>query len=487
MTDNAHASDQLSVLSQRERMVAAKFADGMTYREIGEALFIAPSTVRTHLSAIYQKLGVSSKVGLAKLFSEERAGSLSDASHPIQARDGAPLVAILPFDSLSPEARWERLADGIWLDVITGLARYSHIMVAAPQATRPFKGEHSDLRAIGRELEASYVIEGSVQASDSQVRVWVQLVDVGSGASLWAERYDRPAQDLFAIQDAVTNSVVNVLGGCYGRFIQVRRDAARRKPPSGVGAYDCYLLGVEQLDLDTRASTEEAVRLLSRAVELDPNFARAWSRLAFAYHSQAYNAYGADPWLSLDRCIACTEKALSLDPEDAAVRHGSGCLRAWKGDIKGAAEENSRLVSNAPNDSMTLALVAECRALVAGDPEEACSLIERAIDLNRNAAPQWYFGTLAVTRFVTGRYADSVEAMRLGTANTPCHLMFHAMASAMAGETSDAAASAARLASEFPAFTVDGFVRRYPVVNPPALSAFAEGARRAGLPLSAQG
>ena len=282
--------------------------------------------------------------------------------------------------------RWERLADGISADVINGLARYSHMAVTARQTTLSLKGRRGDLRSIGRELNADYVLEGSLQASEGQVRIWVQLIDVANGASLWATRYDQPADNLFAIQDAVTHNVVNVLGGCYGKFIQVRRDAARRKPQASLGAYDLYLLGVDQLDIDTRAATAEAIRLLSKAVEIDPSFARAWSRLGFAYHSEAYNAYGADASELLRRCISCTERAMSLDPDDVLVRQPAGCLRAWRGDLKGAEEENSRALASAPNDGMTLALVAECRSMGAGDPHEGCKLIERAIDLNPNAA-----------------------------------------------------------------------------------------------------
>src|SRR5262245_39217686 len=139
MTDRARLKDQLAGLSARERMVAAKFADGMTYREIGEALFIAPSTVRTHLNAIYQNLGVTSKVSLARLVSVPPSERAADLSQPVQARDGAPLVAILPFDNLTAEERWETLADGIAADIITNLARYAHIAVAARQTTLAYK------------------------------------------------------------------------------------------------------------------------------------------------------------------------------------------------------------------------------------------------------------------------------------------------------------------------------------------------------------
>lgn len=483
MPNDVGAPNALAELSARERMVAIRFADGMTYREIGQALFIAPATVRAHLSSIYQKLGVGSKIALARVLAGQPLEKTIEInpSQPIQARDGAPLVAILPFDTLTPNERWEHLADGISANIITALARYSHISVTARQTTLSFKGRRDDARSIGRELNADYVLEGSLQASKKQVRIWVQLTDTESGGSLWAARYDEPVDNHFTIQDSVTSKVVSVLGGCYGKFMQVRRDAARRKPQSSVGAYDCYLLGVEQLDLDTRSSTEQAVRLLSKAVSLDPSFSRAWSRLGFAYHSEAYNAYGADPSASLRRSISCAEKALFLDPDDMLVRQAWGCQLALKGDLKRADEENSRALASAPTDSMTLALVAECRVLVSGNPHEGCELIKRAISLNPNTAPRWYFDVLGGAHFVTGGYQESVEAYCRGIDATPSALMFRAMAYAMADDSGHAAQFGAILSSEFPDFTVEGFVHNYPVTNPPALAAVWEGARRAGL------
>lgn len=482
MSDGLQTADHLAELSARERLVAARFADGMTYREIGEALFIAPSTVRTHLNTIYRKLGVSSKVGLARIVSEQQPDKATDPSHPRQAREGAPLVAVLPFDDLSVDGNWAGLADGLTSDIISNLARYAHIAVAARQTTLLYRRGRGDLRSIGSELNADYLLEGSLQASGGQVRIWIQLVDVASGASLWASKYDQPAGDLFAIQDTVTDSVVNALGGCYGKFIQLRRDLARRRPAAARTAYDCYMLGIELLDADTHECIEQAIALLSEATAIDPGFARAWTRLGFGHHSLAYNAYVPTPSLSLQRCISCIEMALSLDPEDIAVRQTVGCLRAWRGDLKGVKEENARALASAPNDSMTLVLVAERQVLCAGDPQEACDLVERAIGLNPDFAPPWYFATLGHALLVAGRHAESVEAQRRGGVDgIPSSMMFHAMACAMAGDDAEAAEYARRLAKEFPAFTVSGFVETYPVVNPRALAVMREAARRAGL------
>ncbi|MER9631163.1 LuxR C-terminal-related transcriptional regulator [Mesorhizobium sp. M0296] len=133
----------LTGLSDRERVVAAKFAEGMTYREIGETLFIAPTTVRTHLSVVYRKLGVSSKVALASLLSSESRQESGQARFEglSPGGSGPPVIAVLPFENLSSDERWGRLADGLSADIIVDLARYSALAVIARQTDADVQGK----------------------------------------------------------------------------------------------------------------------------------------------------------------------------------------------------------------------------------------------------------------------------------------------------------------------------------------------------------
>ncbi len=135
-------------LSDRERAVAAKFADGMTYREIGESLFIAPTTVRTHISTIYRKLGVHSKLALAALISDQTRPSISD-----QGQSEPPVIAVMPIENLSGDELWNRLADGLSADIIVDLARHSDLAVVARQTMSCYKGRRQDIRSVAQELE----------------------------------------------------------------------------------------------------------------------------------------------------------------------------------------------------------------------------------------------------------------------------------------------------------------------------------------------
>ena len=235
---------RLSELSDRECLVATKFAQGMTHREIGEALFIASSTVRTHLAAIYRKLGIHNKAALANLFAAFQpptSASVSFAENHYDGR-GRPVVLVLPFENLSADERWTRIAEGFSADLMVDLARYPDLAVVALQTLLSANGSATG----GEGLRADYLLEGSLQAVGSRVRVCVRLADALNGVSLWAIRSDRSTEDLLSVQDGVVESVINALAGCEGKLANHRREAIRGRPPADLGAYDCYLLGAEQ-------------------------------------------------------------------------------------------------------------------------------------------------------------------------------------------------------------------------------------------------
>ncbi|MER8531114.1 adenylate cyclase, partial [Mesorhizobium sp. M1272] len=216
------------------------------------------------------------------------------------------------------------------------------LAVISRQTMQSYRGRASDTRSVGRELNADYLLEGTLQAIGQRVRVAVQLVDTRTGANLWSARFDESTDDFFLMQDSITQNVINALAGTFGKLANLGREVARRKPPSSLGAYDCYLLGVELHDRFTTDARAEAIRMLSRAVELDPGFARAWMTLGLAHAVDAFNAFTPDSAASVERWRECVEKALALDPTDPMTRLYMGALRAIGGDISGAAEEYDR-------------------------------------------------------------------------------------------------------------------------------------------------
>lgn len=320
------------------------------------------------------------------------AGKIVGAKPGLSAGDDSkpPVIAVLPFETLSADDGWTRLVDGLSADMIGDLARYPDLAVISRQTMQSYRGRASDSRSVGLELNADYLLEGTLQAIGQRVRVAVQLVDALTGANLWSARFEESIDDFFVMQDSVTQNVINALAGTFGKLANLGREVARRKPPSSLGAYDCYLLGAELHDRFTTDARAEAIRMLSRAVELDPGFARAWMTLGLAHTVDAFNAFTPDSAASVGRWRECVEKALALDPTDPMTRLYMGALRAFDGDISGAAEEYDRALALAPNDADVLSMLASSRALVCGNPEEGCALAERALRLNPQA-PSWYY------------------------------------------------------------------------------------------------
>jgi TolB-like protein len=469
------ADDPLAGLSDRERSVAAKFAGGMTYREIGEELFIAHTTVRTHLATVYRKLNVRSKVALAALLSKHS----TESGLPVHTDVGRPVIAVIPFDSIGNDERWSCLADGLSADIMIDLARYRDLAVIGRQSMLYHKARGDGVRTVGRELRADYVLEGTLQALDDRIRIAVQLVDAHTEVVLWTARYCESSEEVFAAQDRVTDTVINVLAGSCGKLASFGREVARRKPPASLGAYDLYLLGVEACHQFTPTSNSAAIGFHSKALELDSQLARAWAGLGYAHSVSAMNAYTPDTADSYRRSVACLERALELDPADSLARVFLGDLRAAQGDLERCASEHAQGLAMAPNDADTLALSAGSRTLVVGDPREGYDLAKRAIRLNPHMA--WYHTMLGRSCFVLGQYRESLREFEQTSQESPSTLAFVAMVYAMLGDATQASAVAARLRNEFPEFTIDKLISGYPITNPPAVGAIRKAARRAKL------
>ena len=357
------------------------------------------------------------------------------ASRPLPAK---PSLAVLPLANLSGDARWERLADGITEDIITDLARDPDLFVIARNSTLPYKGKAADVRQVGRELGVRYVLEGSLQAVPGRVRVTAQLIDATTGGHLWAERYDRPEADLFAVQDEVARNVASALGGWYGRVNEARRAEAKRRPPASLEAYDLYLLGLEQKHQLTKASMHDAIRSFSRAVELDPGFARGWTMLGA----------GLQP-LSRERlrrrcvrrqpalCRSDPKKAADLDPFDPFTQAMLGSVRGLEGDPKGAEVAFDRALALAPNDAQH----ADSRGVEPAAHRRAGGR-GRAARATRDGPGPGVTGRvrpgLAVAQYTAGRYEDAVGTLRLAPLEGGEMLMFWAMAQAQLGHVKEA-------------------------------------------------
>ncbi len=185
----------------------------------------------------------------------------------------------MPFVNIGDDPQGARFADGITEDIITDLSHSKDLLVIAGNSTAVYKGKPIDIRQIGRDLNVKYVLEGSIQSLGERIRVTAQLIEAASGSHVWSERYDRPADDLFAVQNDVTQKIAATLGGWQGAVAEAERTLLRRKPPANLSAFDTYLLAGGSAwahNKVTKESLIEAEVLLRKALQLDPQLARAY-------------------------------------------------------------------------------------------------------------------------------------------------------------------------------------------------------------------
>lgn len=362
---------------------------------------------------------------------------------------------MLPFDNLSGDDADGRLAGGLTEDIITDLARFREFDVIARNSTAVYEGQPVDIRQVGEHLGVSYVLEGSVQRDDDDIRITAQFLDAETGAHLWSERWDRPAEDVFAVQTEIAEQVAGRLGGFHG-VVSEAEMVARRARPKDLIAYELYLEGQEVMFSDPPESLYEAIRLYEQAVDIDPTFARAWVALAGVRDGTA--AFGADPAEALSSAIEAAERAVQLDPMDAdAHAMLANALQASGDRARAEAELDAALRLN-PGSTHILAM---CATLASGfgEPMRGAECADRAIRLDPN-----YRGA-RTTRFKTGyfwagRYEDALRMIESQPADrwSGGSLVMRAASYAALDRLDEAEAAVADALARRPRMTIQGFL-----------------------------
>ena len=280
------------------------------------------------------------------------AGVPATAAAPPLSLPDKPAVAVLPFDNMSGDPEQAYFSDGITEDIITELSRFRELFVIARNSSFAFRGKAVDVREVGRELGVGYVVEGSVRRAGDRVRITAQLIDAGTGAHLWAERYDRPLEDVFAVQDEIARGIVATVAV---RVLEESEVAARRRPPRDVRAYDLFLQGLRLSDSFAPGAQEQARELFERARALDPTFARAYTGLAFNHLNRAQSTTasgGRAARTRPSRGAAPGRAGPSLDPNDPRVHFTLGYMcMTWR-DFDRAGHHLDLARAMNPNDAL---------------------------------------------------------------------------------------------------------------------------------------
>jgi TolB-like protein/class 3 adenylate cyclase len=375
---------------------------------------------------------------------------------PTETVSGKPSVAVLPFDNYGGDEATERLADGLTEDIITDLARFPEFQVIARNSTEQYRDKPASPSQVGKTLGAAFVVEGSIQRQADRVRITAQLVDAKTGKHLWSERWDRPTKDLFAIQTEISEQLSNRLGGGAGLIQEAGRLTAHRRPPENLNAYELYLLGTERLERVTQPDVEEALRLLTRAVELDPGLARAWVEL---HHTHGILAgFGVEPDKNISLAAKAAQRAVELDPSDAEAHAVHASSLAESGDFARAKIEFDTALRLGPNQFEILTFYLGW-ASTFGEPERGAQMVDQAIRLNPSF-PMWSVRPFAVAYFFAGRYADALSMYNRTSPETLSgfHWALKSGALAALGRSEEAKASVKEALKRFPDVTIQGLV-----------------------------
>lgn len=397
------------------------------------------------------------------------------ATSPIASKK--PSIAVLPFANMSGDPEQEFFADGLTEDIITELSRFHDLLVISRNSTFVYKGKAVKVQDIGREFGVDYVIEGSVRKAGGRVRVTVQLIDAETDRHIWAERYDRELQDIFAIQDEMTRAIVATLPG---RVEAAAHDRTKRKPTENMRAYECVLAAKLLHHRSTREDNTQAQILLNRALAMDPNYAHAHAWKACVLGQCWIYGWCADRDATFEQVASELEIALALDDNDADVHRILAALNLTRHDFEKATYHQERALALNPNYDLIVVQQGELLTWL-GLPEEGIDWIRKAMRLNPHH-PERFWSHLGRAYYCAERYADAVEAFSRITRPDYTHHAFLAATFAQMGNAVAAGAHAAEVLKREPGFSVAAYLATLHYKREIDRQRHEAGLLRAGLP-----
>ena len=410
--------------------------------------------------------------------------TVSPESKPTLALPDKPSIAVLPFTNMSGDPEQDYFADGMAEDIITALSHFKALFVIARNSSFTYKGRAVDVKQVGHELGVRYVLEGSVRKAANRVRITGQLVDSATGAHLWADRFDGGLDDIFYLQDQITESVVGAIAPAIEKA-EIER--AKRKPTESLDAYALYLRGLTKYyQFSNRQANEEALRLFYRAIELDPDFASAYGRAASCYATDKANGWFSGTAYEIAEVSRLAHRAVELGEDDAMALTDSGWALVF---VACDLEMGAALIDSALALNSNLALAWTCGGwakLWLGEPDAAIERFDRAMRLNP-IGPTRAGGIRtgsAHAHFFLGRYAEAASwAAIQDIPDAQPGLRISAASNAMAGQAEQAQKSVARLLQLYPALRVSDLKSVLgPYRRAEDVLLYQEGLRRAGLP-----
>jgi adenylate cyclase len=388
-----------------------------------------------------------------------------------------PSIAVLPLVNMSGDPEQEFFADGLTEDIITELSRFRDLLVISRNSTFVYRGKAVKVQEVAREFGVEYVLEGSVRKAGDRLRVNVQLIDAETDRHVWAERYDRKLEDIFAIQDEMTCAIVATLPG---RVEAASHDRAKRKPTDNMAAYECVLAAKVLHHRSTREANSEAQRLLDRAIVLDRNYAHAHAWKGCVLGQEWTYGWCADRDTTFQQVAAELEIALALDDNDSDVHRILAALNLNRDEHDKAVYHQERALALNPNYDLVVVQQGELLTWL-GRPEEGIDWIKKAMRLNPYH-PERFWSHLGRACYCAEKYAEAAEAFSRITRPDYTHHAFLAATFARMDNAVAASAHAAEVLKREPNFSVTVYLATQHYKREVDRNRHAAGLLSAGLP-----
>jgi len=418
-------------------------------------------------------------------------GSLNDADTTIiadasplnsqnetKSRPEKPSIAVLPFANMSNDPEQDYFSDGITEDIITDLSKVSGLFIIARNTAFTYKGTNVDLAKVSKELNVRYILEGSVRKIGNRVRITAQLIDGSNNGHIWAERYDRDLEDIFGVQDEVTQVIVTAL---RVHVSDAEHERMVKKQTNNLDAYDDVLRGRDLFLNFSNESNRDAGACFLHAIDLDPGYAAAHAELARVYVQRRNHGWSTTPDATLEKGYRSVCRAVEIDDTLAQGHIVKGFVHLWRHEHEQAMKEldiGLELDPNHADGHMWKAIVAG----FANDPEEGVRQVQRAMRLNPGS-PFWYLFALGNACFAMGRDEECVSACSQAVSKNPNFIFAQMLLAATQGHLGqlDKARHAVQECRRLnPVFSVEWARNLIPFKEPTTIERFARGLEKAG-------
>ncbi|MGO4366281.1 winged helix-turn-helix domain-containing tetratricopeptide repeat protein [Pseudomonas sp. PAB10] len=480
-------------------------------RAVWNGRIVSESTINSHINAVRKAIGdTGEEQRLVRTVARKgyrfvgqiKVGGIGEAQQPDQpaidehARTDPkempssslvlpdkPSITVLPFQNLSGDPEQEYFADGIVEDIIAALSRIRWLFVIARNSSFTYKGRTVDAKGISQELGVRYVLEGSVRKCGNKVRITGQLIDATNGTHIWAERFEGALNDIFELQDQITESVV---GAIAPQLERAEIERAKRKPTESLDAYDYYLRAMAKLHNGTREAIDQALPLFYKAIDLDPEFASAYGMAAWCHFWRKLNGWMTNRTIEIAEGVRLARLAVTLGRDDAvALTRGGHALSHLAGDVDGgiALLDRARLLN--PNLAPAWYLGGILRAL-RGETDAAIEHLAHAIRLSPLDPEMFRMQVgMALAHFFAGRFDPTTEWAEKALGNLPSFLAPVALVAAshaLSGRMDKAGLAMQRLRELDPSLRLSNLKDWLPIQRSEDFARFVDGLRLAGLP-----